>query len=224
MPDSAASGARKICAVIFDMDGLLLDSEVYWERARSEFCRSRGCDWTAANEDEVKGHNSPEWAAKIKARCGLDAGTDQIIREVSDRMQALYHQGLPLLPGAREVVRELAAQYPLGLASSSPPRIIRYALGEAGILSCFRAVVSADEVGRGKPSPDVFLVTAQRLGCLPAQVAVFEDSSAGIRAARAAGAFVIAVPNPHNPPTDEALKLADIELPSLTRFSPTIFR
>jgi HAD superfamily hydrolase (TIGR01509 family) len=135
-------------------------------------------------------------------------------------MRALYHEHLPLLPGAVKVVRDLAARFPLGLASSSPPQIIAYALREASILDCFQAVVSADDVGRGKPSPDVFLVTAKRVGYPAAQTAVFEDSTAGIRAARAAGTFVIAVPNPHNPPTGEALQLADIVLASLVDFSP----
>jgi HAD superfamily hydrolase (TIGR01509 family) len=212
-----------IGAVIFDMDGLLLDSEVYWEQARRGFCQSRGCDWTSQDEDSVKGYNSPEWAAKIKSHCRLDTDPGEIIREVSDRMTALYHEHLPLLPGAVEIVRDLALRYPLGLASSSPPQIIAYALREAGILDCFKAVVSADDVGRGKPNPDVFLVTAERLGVPATQVAVFEDSTAGIRAGRAADMFVIAVPNPHNPPSAEALGLADVVMRSLSEFSPTLF-
>lgn len=207
-----------IRAIIFDLDGLLFDSEVYWERARREYCRSQGCDWGPEQELAVKGRNSPEWAAVIARHCRLDTDLTTIIDGVADRMRALYHEHLPVLPGALSVVRRLAQRFPLGLASSSPPSLIEYALTEAGIRSCFRVTVSADEVGRGKPSPDVFLVTAERLGVRPKEIAVFEDSSAGIQAAHAAGMAVIAVPNPHYPPSDDALRLANLVLPSLEDF------
>ena len=122
------------------------------------------------------------------------------------------------------VVRALAGEYPLGLASSSPPPIIEYALQAAGIRECFSVIVSADEVGKGKPAPDVFLATAARLGVAPNHTAVFEDSSAGIMAARAAGMRVIAVPNPHFPPSPEALDAADVVLSSLPEFHAEVLR
>ena len=213
-----------ISAVIFDMDGLLLDSEVYWERARREYCASLSCDWSRDDELSVKGNNSREWAARILDRCGLTLRREQVIVGVSARMEALYRQHLPLLPGATSVVRALAGEYPLGLASSSPPPIIEYALQAAGIRECFSVIVSADEVGKGKPAPDVFLATAARLGVAPNHTAVFEDSSAGIMAARAAGMRVIAVPNPHFPPSPEALDAADVVLSSLPEFHAEVLR
>ena len=206
------------CGVIFDMDGLLLDSETYWERARREYCRSHGCDWTAQDELAAKGKNSPEWADLIKERCHLDSSRQEIIRGVAERMRQRYQRRLPLLPGAVSVVETLGDRFPLGLASSSPSDLIEYVLRKAGIWSRFAAVVSADEVGRGKPAPDVFLTTADRMRCRPADVVVFEDSSAGIVAARNAGMRVIAVPNRHYPPTPEALELASLVLPSLRDF------
>ena len=209
-------------AVIFDMDGLLLDSEIYWERARREYCRSHRCEWPPENELSVKGHNSLEWAGVIEERCGLQVGREAIIAGVTERMRALYRQHLPLLPGALSAVRELATRYPLGVASSSPPAIIEYALREARILECFSAVVSSDEAGRGKPAPDVFLMAADRLGYPPVRIAVFEDSSAGIMAAKAARMFVVAVPNSHYPPGPEALSQADMVLPSLEKFRPEL--
>lgn len=197
------------------MDGLLLDSEVYWERARRDFCRSIGCDWTPELELGVKGMNSREWATEIARACGTDGDHAAIIKRVTERMIALYEEHLPLLPGAERAVRELAQDYPLGLASSSPPELIRHALGEAGLLDAFQALVSSDDVGKGKPSPDVFLVTAQRLGISPEEVIVFEDSSSGIGAACAAGMRVIVVPNVHYPPNDDALRRATLVLPNL---------
>jgi HAD superfamily hydrolase (TIGR01509 family) len=207
-------------AVIFDMDGLLFDSEIYWERARREFSASQGCTWRHEDELTVKGLNSPEWAAVIKRRCELDVPGEEVIDSVVERMREQYAERLPLLPGAVDAVRNLAATYPLGLASSSPETLIQYVLNEADILSCFRAVVSSDTVGKGKPNPDVFLATADRLRRAPADIAVLEDSSAGIRAARAAGMKVIAVPNHHYPPDHAALAEADRVLASLLELRP----
>lgn len=209
-----------IQAVVFDMDGLLLDSEVYWARARTDYCSRRGCRWTEEDELSVKGRNSPEWAAVIRQRCGITEPEATVIGEVEQRMRALYGERLPLLPGAAETVRLLADAYPLAIASSSPPKLIEFALREADLLSCFRAIVSADTVGKGKPAPDVFLAAAEGLGFPAAQVAVFEDSTSGIMAGRAAGMMVIAVPNAHYPPSPEALESADLVLASLEDFEP----
>ena len=209
-------------AVIFDMDGLLLDSEVYWERARREYCATRHCTWSPGDELTVKGHNSLEWAAVIKDRCGLQGPLHSIIDGVIDRMRALYAAELPLLPGAVATVLALARTYPLAIASSSPPSIIEFAMSEAGLLERFKAVVSSDDVGKGKPNPEVFLEAGGRLGVAPEEIVVFEDSSSGILAARRAGMHVIAVPNPHYPPSDEALAASDRVLNSLTDFSPAM--
>lgn len=209
-------------AVIFDMDGLLLDSEVYWERARREYSGSQGCSWTDADEHGVKGMNSREWATRIRERCRLEAGIEEVIAGVTTAMRALYEERLPLLPGALNAVRTASALYTLGLASSSPRALIEFVLAEAGLLDLFSVIVSSDEVARGKPSPDVFLEAARRLDAPPGTVVVLEDSSAGIRSAYDAGMHVIAVPNPHYPPTPEALTLADRVILTLTALTPTM--
>jgi HAD superfamily hydrolase (TIGR01509 family) len=211
-----------IHAIIFDMDGLLLDSEVYWARARTDYCASVGCQWREEDELDVKGYNSPEWAAQIRRRCHLEAQPDDITAAVEARMRDLYVEHLPLLPGAEAAVTRLARTYPLAIASSSPPSLIEFAMHRAGLLACFKVVVSADTVGKGKPAPDVFLVAAERLGYPPNAIAVFEDSTAGIKAARAAGMFVIAVPNPHYPPDPDTLEQSDIQLSSLEDFDPAM--
>ena len=129
----------------------------------------------------MKGNNSREWAAAIKQRCENPAPPPQIIDAVVIEMRALYARDLPLLPGAKEIVEMLAERFPLAVASSSPPTLIDYVMSEAGIRDRFSVIVSADQVGRGKPAPDVFLVAGDKLGCSPETCAVFEDSSAGIR-------------------------------------------
>lgn len=209
-----------IRAVIFDMDGLLFDSEVYWERARRAYAADEGCEWSQADERASKGNNSREWATAMRDRCGLSAPLPEIISAVTERVKSLYEARIPLLPGAIDVVRELSARYPLGLASSSPPELIEYALGRAGIRDCFSALASSDEVPRGKPSPDVFELAARRLEYPASEIAVFEDSGAGIEAAAAASMRVFAVPNHHAPPGPEALAKAQDVLKSLRDFRP----
>lgn len=204
------------------MDGLLIDSEPYWERARAGYCTSQGCEWRAADELSVKGHNSIEWATVIRSRCSLSFSSELIISGVSDRVEELYRAEVPLLPGATDTVRDLARLYPLAIASSSPPRLIEYAMKQAGLFDQFQVVVSADEVGKGKPNPEVFLEAARRLGFQPAEVAVFEDSTAGIEASRRAQMFTVAVPNAHYPPTETALSGANLVLESLREFVVTM--
>jgi HAD superfamily hydrolase (TIGR01509 family) len=209
-----------IRGVIFDMDGLLLDSEVYWERARREYCSSIGCTWRPEDELTVKGHNSHEWATVIREHCGCDNDVAAIVAGVTAGMRELYALRLPLLPGAVETVRLLAGSHPLAIASSSPPELIEYAMREADVLSCFTAVVSSDDVGKGKPDPAVFLEAARMLDIPAHEIAVFEDSSTGIAAGKSAGMVVIAVPNPHFPPSHEAILMADRVLGTLTEFVP----
>lgn len=211
-----------IAAVIFDMDGLLIESEQFWEQARREFAQSVECAWSETEELGVKGHNSPEWARAIRDHCTLHMPVDRIIEGVVQRMERLYAGGVPLLPGAHDVVVSLSATYPLAVASSSPTSLIEYVLRTAGLRERFSAVVSADAAGRGKPSPDVFLMAAEQLSVEAGHIAVFEDSASGITAAHRGGMKVIAVPNPHYPPGEDALWLADVVLQSLTDFTPAL--
>lgn len=213
-----------IRAVIFDMDGLLIDSEGFWEEARRTFCRDVGCTWNAADELLVKGHNSVEWAHAIQHRCGLELNEREIIDGVTGLMRNLYGEHLPLLPGAVQAVQSMADLFPVAIASSSPLALIQEAMSDAGIIDRFQVLVSADHVGRGKPAPDVFLKAAILLGVPPSACAVLEDSSAGIQAGRAADMFVIAVPNPLYPPHADALSQADLVLASLLELQPELLQ
>jgi HAD superfamily hydrolase (TIGR01509 family) len=207
-------------AVVFDLDGVLIDSEQVWDVAREELVRERGGRWHEGAQRDMMGMSSPEWSRYLHDDLGLKEPPEEINTEVVRRMTALYRQRLPLLPGAREAVRRLAARWPLGLASSSNRPIIELVLGLAGLTGCFRVTVSSEEVGRGKPAPDVYLEAARRLGVAPGRCAAIEDSPNGIRSAHAAGMCVVAIPNRVFPPDEEALGLAARVLDSLEELSP----
>ena len=187
-------------AVVFDLDGLLLDSEQLWDEAREELARERGGRWHPEAQRDMMGMSSPEWSRYMHDRIGLRESPEEINRLVVERMLALYDADLPLLPGAVEAVERLGERWPLALASSSNRPLIDRVLELSGLARWFRVTVSSEEVARGKPAPDVYLEAAQRLGVDPASAAAVEDSHNGIRAARAAGMAVIAIPNPHFPP------------------------
>jgi HAD superfamily hydrolase (TIGR01509 family) len=207
-------------AVVFDLDGVLIDSEQVWDAAREELVRERGGRWHEGAQRDMMGMSSPEWSEYMHRELDLAEPPEQINAEVVRRMSALYRERLPLLPGAPEAVRRLAARWPLGLASSSNGPIIDLALDLAGLTGSFRAAVSSEEVGRGKPAPDVYLEAARRLGAPPERCAAIEDSHNGIRSARAAGMCVVAIPNRVFPPDAEALALADGVLDSLDELRP----
>ena len=207
-------------AVVFDLDGLLLDSEQLWDEAREELARERGGRWHPAAQRDMMGMSSPEWSRYMHDRIGLRESPEEINRLVVERMLALYDAGLPLLPGAVEVVERLGERWPRGLASSSNRPLIDRVLELSGPARWFRVTVSSEEVARGKPAPDVYLEAARRLSVDPARAAAVEDSRNGIRAARAAGMAVIAIPNRHFPPGEEALAEADLVLDSLAELTP----
>jgi HAD superfamily hydrolase (TIGR01509 family) len=207
-------------AVIFDMDGVLLDSEQLWDEVREQLAAERGGRWTERSQREMMGMSSPEWSAYMHDVVGLAESPQEISAEVVRRIEARYRATLPLLPGAGEAVRRLAAAWPLGLASSSNREVIDLALELSGLAPCFTATVSSEEVGRGKPAPDVYLEAAARLGVQAGACAAVEDSHNGIRSAKAAGMTVLAIPNPHYPPDAEALALADATLRSLDELTP----
>jgi len=206
-------------AVIFDLDGLLLDSEQLWDEAREELARERGGRWHPDAQRDMMGMSSPEWSRYMHDRIGLRESPQEINRLVVDRMLALYDAELPLLPGAVEAVERVGGRWPLGLASSSNRPLIDRVLELSRLARRFRVTVSSEEVARGKPAPDVYLEAARRLGVDPGRAAAIEDSRNGIRAARAAGMAVIAIPNPHFPPGEEALAEADLVLDSLDQLT-----
>jgi HAD superfamily hydrolase (TIGR01509 family) len=213
---------RSIDAVVFDLDGLLVDSEHLWDEAREALARERGGRWHDRAQADMMGMSSPEWSRYMHDRIGLRESPDEISAEVVRRMEALYRERLPLVPGAREAVERLAARWPLGLASSSNRPVIDLALELSGTAPYFLATVSSEEVVRGKPAPDVYLETARRLGVDPSRSAAIEDSHNGILSAAAAGMRVIAIPNRRFPPDEDALAKADVVLASLEELEPTV--
>jgi HAD superfamily hydrolase (TIGR01509 family) len=201
-------------AVVFDLDGVLLDSEEIWDWAREELARERGGRWHDRAQRDMMGMSSTEWSRYMHETIGLPEPPEEINREVVQRLSDLYRREFPAIPGAREAVERLAARWPLGLASSSNRELIDLALELLGVRHLFKATVSSEEVARGKPAPDVYLEAARRLGIEPTKAAAVEDSENGIYAAKAAGMRVIAIPNGRFPPSDDALAEADVVLAS----------
>ena len=209
-----------ITAVVLDMDGVLIDSEQLWDEVREQLARERGGHWHERAQADMMGMSSTEWSRYMHDVIGLPEPPEEINAEVVRRLLARYRESLPLMPGAVAAVDRLAARWPLGLASSSNREVIDTVLELAGVAQHFRATVSSEEVEHGKPAPDVYLEAARRLGVDPTNCAAVEDSTNGIRSARAAGMRVIAIPNPHYPPSDDVLALADIVLHSLDELTP----
>jgi HAD superfamily hydrolase (TIGR01509 family) len=209
-----------IDGVVFDLDGVLLDSEQIWDSVREELVRERGGRWHERAQRDMMGMSSLEWSRYLHDELGVPDPPDEISAEVVRRLESRYRDRLPVLPGAREAVERLAARWPLALASSSNRELIDLALELMGVGHLFGATVSSEEVARGKPAPDVYLEAARRLGVDPARAAAVEDSQNGIRAAKAAGMRVIAVPNEHFPPADDSLAQADVVLGSLAELTP----
>jgi HAD superfamily hydrolase (TIGR01509 family) len=204
-----------VVAIVFDLDGVLLDSEQAWDDARRELVAESGGTWTPTATRDMLGMSSREWPAYVRDELGVGLDETEINAEVVRRVLDRYRRDLPLLPGAREAVERMAAERPVGLASSSNREVIDEVLDAMGIAERFGATVSSEEVGRGKPAPDVYVEAARRLGVDPGACTAVEDSENGIRSAHGAGMRVLAMPNPHFPPGDEAVALAAAVLPDL---------
>jgi HAD superfamily hydrolase (TIGR01509 family) len=204
-----------IRAVIFDLDGVLLDSEQVWDAARRQLTEDSGDRWSESATQDMMGMSSTEWSRYMHEELGVKMPPEEISAAVVKRMEDLYREYLPLIPGAREAVERVAARWPLGLASSANRPVIEVVLELSGLGSLFETTVSSEEVARGKPAPDVYLEAARRLRVDPALCAAVEDSSSGILSAHAAGMRVVAIPNRTFPPSEEALKAADAAIPSL---------
>jgi HAD superfamily hydrolase (TIGR01509 family) len=209
-------------AVVFDLDGVLIDSEQVWNKAREELVRERGGTWHEHATADMMGMSSKEWSRYMHDRLGVPMDATAINDEVVRRVMSIYEHGLPLLPHAVDTVRQLAARWPLGLASSSNRPIIELVLERSGLAPCFAVVVSSEEVDRGKPAPDVYLAVARGLGVDPKDCVAIEDSTNGIKSAVAAGMRTIAVPNPHFPPADDALATAAVVVQSLAEVTPEL--
>ncbi|WP_017972727.1 HAD family hydrolase [Actinopolyspora halophila] len=210
-------------AVVFDMDGVLVESEHLWERMWSRYTARHGHEWSSADTSTVQGMSSPEWSAYLGRVCGSPEPVSEIERAVVDDMIAALDDGeIQLLDGAREMVTEVSAVAPIALASSAARRLIDAVLDRNGLTEHFAATVSSAEVPRGKPSPDVYAEAAERLGHTGSECAAVEDSSNGIRAAHAAGMSVVAIPNPAYPPKPDAVESATVVAESLSHVRRTL--
>jgi HAD superfamily hydrolase (TIGR01509 family) len=208
-------------AIVFDLDGVLVDSEQLWDEVRRKLVADRGGRWTAEATAAMLGMSTPEWSRYLTT-LGVDGSPEELARDVIAGMADRYRAHVPLLPGAVGAVTALSDRWPLAVATSSPPDLIGVVLAAAGVADRFRVTVSSEEVARGKPAPDVYLAAADRLGADPALCVAIEDSANGLRAAAAAGMVVVAVPNPHYPPPADALGLARATVPTPGGLTPEL--
>jgi HAD superfamily hydrolase (TIGR01509 family) len=206
-------------AVIFDMDGLLVDSEPVWDRARRSMADEAGRPWTADDHKAVMGVSTQEWAEYMIAHLTLTLTPQEVIDRIIERMVEMYRAGIPWLPGALDAIDLAARHFRTALASGSHPTLVEAVTADAAIQGKFQVIVSADEVGAGKPAPDVYLVAAERLGVEPSSCVCLEDSGNGILAGVRAGMQVIAVPDPRFPPAEAVLDQAHLVLPTLAELS-----
>jgi beta-phosphoglucomutase-like phosphatase (HAD superfamily) len=211
-------------AVIFDLDGVLIDSEPVWEEVRRRYVADRGGVWRPEAQRRLMGMSTSEWAEYLSRDLGVALPPEQVARDVVGVMLRRYRSTVPLIDGSDRVVRQVAQVWPVGLASSSPPELIRAAIDAAGLAATFDVMISTEEVRHGKPAPDVYLAVAERLGVPPARCVAVEDSSNGIRSAAAAGMRVIAVPHARYPIDDEARALAGLTLDHIDAVTPEAIR
>ena len=215
MSVARGSGISTVEAVVFDLDGVIVDSEQVWDEVRELYVREAGGTYTDRSAREMMGMSSPEWSRYMAESLRVPGTPEEINAAIVERMLARYGEAPPLLPGAVEAVRRIGARLPLAYASSSNRELIDAVLRASGLADDFAATVSSEEVPRGKPSPDVYVEAARRLGVDATRSGAVEDSHNGIRSAKAAGMRVVAVPNPHYPPDEESLALADVVVPSI---------
>ena len=208
-----------IKAVVFDLDGVLVDSEPVWEQVRRGLVAERGGHWAPDAQHRLMGMSTPEWARYLSEDLGVGLAPEQVATVVIDRMAARYREHVPLMDGAVDAVHRIAARWPLAVASSAPATLIETVLQSAGLRSCFAVVMSTEQVAHGKPAPDIYLAVTAALGCPPPDCAAVEDSANGLRSAAAAGLRVIAIPQPEYPPDADALARASLVLPGLAELT-----
>lgn len=209
-------------AVIYDMDGVLVDSEVYWLKAREDFAAALGKTWTDDDQRAAMGRSTIEWAAVMRERLALDMTLAEIMAAVIARVMAQYEQRMPARPGALESVAAMAARYRIGLASGSPTAVIQHVLKLTGLADTFEVVVYGDDMAHGKPAPDIYIEALRRLGVDAARAVGIEDSGNGIRSLHAAGMKIVAAPSPAFPLSAEVLALADRHITTMEDFTVTL--
>jgi HAD superfamily hydrolase (TIGR01509 family) len=209
---------------MFDLDGVLIDSEPIWEHIRRRFAEERGGRWTGEIQRRMMGARTADWSGALSEVTGGTVSPESAAEAVIADLAATYRRDPPVIPGAQEAVRALARDFRLGLVSGSPPVLIHLVLQVLGLADCFEVAMSADDVAHGKPEPDPYLELARRLGVATAGCGAVEDSANGIRSAHAAGAQVVAIPRGEHQPDEAALKLAQVVLPSIRELTPDLVR
>ena len=204
-----------IVAVVFDLDGVIVDSEQVWDEVREAYTEEKGGHYAPTAARDMQGMSSLEWSRYMAEKLGVPGTQAEINAAVVKRMLERYGEDPPLIPGAADVVREVAQRWLVAIASSSNPELIEVVIKAAGLRAAVRTWVSSEEVPRGKPAPDVYLEAARRLGINAMDCAAVEDSQNGIRSAKAAQMLVFAIPNPHYPPDAASLAEADVVLESI---------
>jgi HAD superfamily hydrolase (TIGR01509 family) len=217
-----ASTGKSVGAVVFDLDGVLIDSEELWDHARRRLATDAGLPWPADATRAMQGMSTREWSRYLVETVGVPGTDADVALATINRMAEEYARTLPLLPGAVAAVKRLAARWPLGLASSSPRRLIDSVLEVADLTTQFQVSVSTEEVAAGKPSPLVYETVVERLGAAPDRTVAIEDSSNGLRSAAAAGLLVIALPNRAFSPAPDALALAVVQIETLDELTPEL--
>lgn len=202
-------------AVVFDMDGVLTDTETIWDEVRRALAAEDGVPWPEGATEAMMGMSTPEWSGFMATAVGVRGDAQEVAERTIGAMAARYREHLPTLPGAEAAVRRMAARWPVGVTSSSPRRLIDTTLDTLGLTGSIAVSVSTEEVSRGKPAPDGYLRTCELLGVDPGRAVAIEDSSNGLRSAAAAGMRVVAVPHKAFPPAADALALADVRVGSL---------
>lgn len=216
------AGMEAVEAVVFDLDGVLVQSEEVWDSARRGLAAERGVEWPDGATEAMMGMSSHEWSRYLREEVGVPLAPEAISSDVVRRVAERYRRSPPWIDGALEAVGRIKARWPLGLASSSNREIIDLVLESGDLTALFDATVSSEEVARGKPAPDVYLEATRRLGAHPQRCAAVEDSSNGLLAASAAGMRVVAIPNAAHPPAEQALRAADVVLSSIADLTPAV--
>jgi HAD superfamily hydrolase (TIGR01509 family) len=211
-------------AVVFDLDGVIIDTEEVWEEVRRAYVAEHGRQFLPDSQQRMMGMSTPEWSRHLAEDVGVGLPGAQVADEVLARMAERYRADLPLIDGSVEAVKRVAEAYPVALASSSARILIDQVLATAGLVEVFRVTLSTEEVPRGKPAPDVYQAAVSRLGLTPAVCAAVEDSSNGLRSASSAGLAVVCVPHGIYPPAADALAMADLVIDSLDELTVAAIR
>ncbi|MEM7008630.1 MAG: HAD family phosphatase [Thermodesulfobacteriota bacterium] len=212
-----------IKAVIFDMDGVMIDSEPLWEKTERILLKRRGIEYTADYRDQIVGLNQNDSGKLLVETFNLKDSVEEIIDERVVILTGIYEEELEVVKELIPLLNQLQdLDYKLAVASSSPLRVINFVLDMFSLHQYFPVVVSGECTDDGKPHPAIYLHTAKRLEIDPSECVAIEDSINGVKSAKAAGMHCIAVPDKRL--TQDQFKIADLIVPSLNRISPDLIK